>query len=171
MPQLASLDDLLVQEMQDLYHAEHQTLRVLPKLLRAAGSPILQDALEEHLGETERQIARLEDALHRLGVPAHGAPSEAMNGLIHDAELIIAQTAPATVRDAALIAAIQRLNHYEIASYNCVVTYAELLGYDEITGLLNQNLAEEATADARLGEIAERLIEADPSTAITQKEF
>jgi ferritin-like metal-binding protein YciE len=170
MPQLASLDDLLVQELQDLYYAEQQSARILPKLLRAAGSPVLQDAIELHLGETERQIGRLEDALHRLGVPAHGTSSEAVAGLIHDAEQTTAQSAPAMVRDAALIAALERLDHYEIASYNCVCTYAELLGHNQITELLNQNLTEEEAADERLAEIAESVIGPDRPSAITYKE-
>jgi len=158
MPKLASLDDLLVHELQDIYHAEGQILKALPRMMKAASHPELKNAFEEHRQQTEGQVRRLEQAFKVLGVPAKGKKCEGMAGLIEEGKKTMEQDAEAPVLDAALIAAAQKIEHYEIASYGCVCTYAEMLGYDQVHDLLGQNLDEEETTDQRLTALAETVI-------------
>ena len=156
--QLKSLDDLLVHELQDIYHAEGQITKALPKMIKAATHPELRTAFEEHLQQTEGQIERLERVFELLGVPAKGKRCEGMAGIIAEGQKALEEHASSDVRDAALIAAAQKVEHYEIASYGCVATYAELLGYDQVHELLGQNLDEEETTDERLSDLAESVI-------------
>ena len=158
MPKLSSLDDLLVHEMQDIYNAEHQILKALPKLIKTASHPELQNAFEEHLRQTEGQVERLDQVFKLLGVPAKGKKCEGMAGLIEEGKKVMEEDADPAVMDAALIAAAQKVEHYEIASYGCVCTYAEMLGYDQVHDLLGENLEEEETTDQRLTELAESVI-------------
>jgi ferritin-like metal-binding protein YciE len=158
MPRLASLDDLLVHEMQDIYHAENQILKALPKLAKAATYPDLKRAFEEHRRETEGQVRRLEQSFKLLGVPARGRKCEGMVGLLEEGRKTIEEDAAAPVKDAALIAAAQKVEHYEIASYGCICTYAEMLGYDQVHELLGQNLDEEESTDQELTALAENVI-------------
>ena len=158
MSKLASLDDLLVQELQDIYHAENQILKALPKMTSTATHPDLKDAFEDHLRQTEGQVRRLEQAFKLLGVPAKGKKCEGMAGLIEEGRKVMEADAEPAVMDAALIAAAQKVEHYEIASYGCVCTYAELLGYDQVHELLGQNLDEEETTDQKLTALAENVI-------------
>jgi ferritin-like metal-binding protein YciE len=158
MPKLASLDDLLVHELQDIYHAEGQILKALPKMVTAATHPDLKEAFEEHLQQTEGQVRRLEQAFKLLGVPAKGKKCEGMAGLLEEGRKTMEADAEPAVMDAALIAAAQKVEHYEIASYGCVCTYAELLGYDQVHELLGQNLDEEETTDQKLTALAESVI-------------
>jgi len=158
MPKLASLDDLLVHELQDIYHAEDQILKALPKMVSAATHPDLKAAFEEHLQQTEGQVRRLEQAFKLLGVPAKGKKCEGMAGLLEEGRKTMEADAEPAVMDAALIAAAQKVEHYEIASYGCVCTYAELLGYDQVHELLGQNLDEEETTDQKLTALAENVI-------------
>jgi ferritin-like metal-binding protein YciE len=158
MSKLASLDDLLVHELQDIYHAEGQILSALPKMMKAATHPDLKDAFVEHLQQTEGQVRRLEQAFKLLGVPAKGKKCEGMAGLIEEGRKVMEGDAEPAVMDAALIAAAQKVEHYEIASYGCVCTYAELLGYDQVHELLGQNLDEEETTDQKLTALAENVI-------------
>src|ERR687889_763442 len=150
MAKLSSLDDLLVHELQDIYHAEGQILKALPKMTKAATHPELQAAFEEHLEQTEGQIERLDQAFKLLGMPAKGKKCEGMAGLIEEGKKLMEEDAEPPVMDAALIAAAQKIEHYEIASYGCVCTYAEMLGYEQVHDLLGQNLEEEETTDERL---------------------
>ena len=143
--QLKSLDDLLVHELQDIYHAEGQITKALPKMIKAANHPELRAAFEEHLQQTEGQIERLERVFELLGVPAKGKKCEGMAGIIAEGQKTLEENASPDVLDAALIAAAQKVEHYEIASYGCVATYAEMLGYDQVHELLGQNLDEEET--------------------------
>jgi ferritin-like metal-binding protein YciE len=161
MSKLASLDDLLVHELQDIYHAEGQILSALPKMVNAATHPDLKDAFVDHLRQTEGQVRRLEQAFKLLGVPAKGKKCEGMAGLLEEGRKVMAADAEPSVLDAALIAAAQKVEHYEIASYGCVCTYAELLGYDQVHELLGQNLDEEETTDQRLTALAEDVINQD----------
>ena len=161
MSKLASLDDLLVHELQDIYHAEGQILSALPKMVSAATHPDLKDAFVDHLRQTEGQVRRLEQAFKLLGVPAKGKKCEGMAGLLEEGRKVMAADAEPSVLDAALIAAAQKVEHYEIASYGCVCTYAELLGYDQVHELLGQNLDEEETTDQRLTALAEDVINQD----------
>src|SRR5436190_18591429 len=165
MSKLASLDDLLVHELQDIYHAEGQILTALPKMVNAATHPDLKDAFVEHLQQTEGQVRRLEQAFKLLGVPAKGKKCEGMAGLLEEGRKVMEEDAELPVRDAALIAAAQKVEHYEIASYGCVCTYAEMLGYDQVHDLLGQNLEEEELTDEKLTALAESVINLDAEEA------
>jgi ferritin-like metal-binding protein YciE len=158
MAKLSSLDDLLVHELQDIYHAEGQILKALPRMTKAASNPDLKAAFEEHRLQTEGQVQRLEQVFKLLGRPAKGKKCEGMAGLIEEGKKMMEEEAEPAVKDAALIAAAQKVEHYEIASYGCVCTYAEMLGYDEVHDLLGQNLDEEETTDERLTALAESVI-------------
>jgi ferritin-like metal-binding protein YciE len=158
MAKLSSLDDLLVHELQDIYHAEGQVLKALPKMVKAASNPDLRAAFEEHRIQTEGQVKRLEQVFKLLGHPAKGKKCDGMAGLIDEGKKVMDQDAEPAVLDAALIAAAQKVEHYEIASYGCVCTYAEMLGYDQAHDLLGQNLDEEETTDERLTALAESVI-------------
>jgi ferritin-like metal-binding protein YciE len=158
MARLNSLDDLLVHELQDIYNAEGQILKALPKMIKAASHPELQSAFEEHLEQTEGQVERLDQVFKLLGVPAKGKKCEGMAGLIEEGKKVMEEDADPSVMDAALIAAAQKVEHYEIASYGCVCTYAEMLGYDQVHDLLGQNLEEEEVTDEKLTELAESVI-------------
>jgi ferritin-like metal-binding protein YciE len=165
MSKLASLDDLLVHELQDIYNAEGQILKALPKMIKAASHPDLKDAFEEHRQQTEGQVRRLEQAFKLLGVPAKGKKCEGMAGLLEEGRKTMEEEAEAPVMDAALIAAAQKVEHYEIASYGCVCTYAEMLGYDQVHELLGQNLDEEETTDQKLTALAENVINQEAEVA------
>ncbi len=158
MAKLSSLDDLLVHELQDIYNAENQILKALPKMAKAASHPELKAAFEEHREQTQTQVQRLEQAFKLLGVPVKGRKCEGMAGLIEEGKKVMEEKAEPSVLDAALIMAAQKVEHYEIASYGCVCTYAEMLGYDQVHDLLGQNLDEEETTDQRLTALAESVI-------------
>jgi ferritin-like metal-binding protein YciE len=170
MPKLASLDDLLVHELQDIYHAEHQILKALPKMVKAATHPDLKRAFEDHRKQTEVQVRRLDEAFKLLGVPARGKKCEGMAGLLEEGKKMMEEDAEAPVMDAALISAAQKVEHYEIASYGCVCTYAEMLGYDQVHELLGQNLDEEETTDQKLTALAEDVINQEAADAEADEE-
>jgi ferritin-like metal-binding protein YciE len=170
MPKLSSLDDLLVHEMQDIYNAEGQILKALPKLVKAASHPDLKRAFEEHRVQTEGQVDRLEQAFKLLGVPAKGRKCEGMAGLLEEGKKVMEQEAEESVLDAALIAAAQKVEHYEIASYGCICTYAEMLGYDQVHELLGQTLDEEETTDQKLTALAETVINPEAEEAESSEE-
>jgi ferritin-like metal-binding protein YciE len=158
MAKLSSLDDLLVHELQDIYHAEGQILKALPKMAKAATNPDLKAAFEEHRAQTEGQVRRLEQVFKLLGQPVKGKKCDGMAGLIEEGKKILEEDADPEVLNAALIMAAQKVEHYEIAAYGCVCTYAEMLGYDEAHELLGQNLDEEEATDERLTALAESVI-------------
>jgi ferritin-like metal-binding protein YciE len=165
MAKLNSLDDLLVHELQDIYHAEGQILKALPKMIKAASHPELQTAFEEHLEQTEGQVERLEQAFKLLGVPAKGKKCDGMAGLIEEGRKMMDEDAEPSVMDAALIGAAQKVEHYEIASYGCLCTYAEMLGYEQVHDLLGQNLEEEEATDEKLTVLAETVVNLDAEDA------
>jgi len=165
MARLKSLDDLLVHELQDIYHAEGQITKALPKMIKAASHPELQAAFEEHLEQTEGQIERLEQVFKLLGQPVKAKKCDGMAGLIEEGKKIIEEDAEPSVRDAGLIAAAQKVEHYEIASYGCVCTYAEMLGYEQVHDLLGQTLDEEETTDEKLSVLAETVINVEAEVA------
>jgi ferritin-like metal-binding protein YciE len=165
MAKLSSLEDLLVHELQDIYHAEGQILKALPKMIKAASHPELKSAFEEHRLQTEGQVARLEEVFKLLGIPAKGKKCEGMAGLLEEGRKTMAEDAEPAVLDAALIGAAQKVEHYEIAAYGCVCTYAEMLGRDEVHELLGQNLDEEEETDQRLTALAETVINVDAETS------
>ncbi len=158
MARLSSLDDLLVHELQDMYNAEGQILKALPKIIKAASNPELKNALEEHRQQTEGQVERLDQVFKLLGLPSKGKKCEGMAGLLEEGKKVMEQDAEPAVLDAAIIASAQKVEHYEIASYGCICTYAETLGYDQVHELLGQNLDEEETADQKLTALAEAIV-------------
>lgn len=171
MPKLASLDDLLVHDLQDIYHAEGQILKALAKMSVAATHPDLKHAFDEHLQQTEGQVRRLEQAFKLLGVPAKGTRCDGMAGLLEEGRKTMEQDAEAAVRDAALISAAQKVEHYEIAAYGCICTYAEMLGYDQVHELLGQTLDEVETADQKLTALAESVINQVEAPAVAAHEL
>jgi ferritin-like metal-binding protein YciE len=155
---LESLRDLLVEQLQDLYDAEHRITKALPKMAKAATSAELKAAFQKHLTETEGQVRRLERVFEALGEKAKKKTCKAMQGLIEEGEETIKEEAEPEVRDAALIAAAQRVEHYEMAGYGTVRAYAQLLKETAIVKLLEQTYAEEKATDESLSELAERAI-------------
>ena len=152
--QLQSLQDVFTHELQDLYDAENQLLQALPKMAQAASNQELRNAFEHHLDETRDHVQRLEEIFGQLGISGSGETCEAMRGLIKEGEKTIAIQGDPTAKDAALIAAAQRVEHYEIAAYGTVVTLADTLDYDDARDLLDDTLDEEANADKLLTKIA-----------------
>jgi ferritin-like metal-binding protein YciE len=157
MPNKVTLHELLIEELQDLYSAETQITKALPKMSKAASSEELKAAFDEHLEVTQTQIARLERCMELLGGKAKGKTCKAMEGLIAEASEKLELDADPAVIDAALIGAAQKVEHYEIAGYGTVRTFAEVLGEDEVAELLQQTLDEESETDERLTDIAEMI--------------
>jgi ferritin-like metal-binding protein YciE len=154
--QLNSLDDLFVEQLNDLYSAETQLVEALPKMAKAASTKELKQGFESHLKETKGHVERLEKIFDDIGAKPGGHTCEAMEGLISEGEDVIEQDdAEDAVRDAALIAAAQRVEHYEIAGYGTVRTYAKHLGNDKAAKLLQQTLDEEGETDKKLTKLAE----------------
>ncbi len=152
---LDSLEKLFLEELKDVYNAEKQILRALPRMAKAAESPELSQAFTHHLKETEGQVQRLERIFRELGQAARGKKCKGMEGLLEEGKEVLEEEGEAAVIDAALIASAQRVEHYEIAAYGCLRTYASLLGYSEAEQLLGQNLREEEAADKKLTQIGE----------------
>jgi ferritin-like metal-binding protein YciE len=155
---LGSLHDLYVDELRDLYNAENQLLKALPKMAKAANAPELRAAFEEHLAVTEGQVERLSRIFKQLGERPTGKKCVAMEGLIEEGKELMEEDAEPAVLDAALIAAAQKVEHYEIAGYGCVRTYARMLGYDDAAQLLQETLDEEGEADKKLTDLAESVV-------------
>lgn len=151
---LNSLNTLFVHELRDLYSAETQLLEALPKMMQTASHEELKQAFDEHLTQTRNQVERLRDIFDRLNESPEGEHCEAMEGLIEEGEEIIQQEGDSVVKDAALIAAAQRAEHYEIAGYGTARTYANELGMTEAASLLEETLNEEKNTDERLTKIA-----------------
>lgn len=155
---LSTLHDLYVEELKDLYNAENQLLKALPRMAKAAADPKLAKAFTDHLAETKEQIERLEKIFKKLDASPKGKSCKAMAGLLAEGKEVMAEDADPSVMDAALIAAAQRVEHYEMAGYGCVRTFARLLGYAEAADLLQTTLDEEGAADKRLTDLAESVI-------------
>jgi ferritin-like metal-binding protein YciE len=151
---LNSVQDLLIDELRDIYHAEQQLLKALPKMAKAARSDQLRHAFEHHLEETNGQVDRLRQVFEKLGARSRGQRCEAMIGLIEEAHEMIDEITTPEVLDVALITAAQKVEHYEIASYGSACALAEALGETEVVQLLRQTLDEEKHADQKLNEIA-----------------
>jgi len=152
---LDSLQSLFLDELKDVYHAEKQLVRALPRMAKAASDPGLQRAFTSHLKETQGQVQRLEQVFRELGQTPRAKKCEGMAGLIEEGKGILEEDGEPAVIDAALIAAAQRVEHYEIAAYGCLRTYAQLLGLSTAERLLQQNLNEEEAADEKLNALAE----------------
>lgn len=158
MVALNDLNDLLVDQLRDLYNAEGQLTKALPKMAKTATNPELKQAFQTHLAETQEQITRLEQVFEALGEKPKGKTCHAMKGLIEEAQEVISEDADDAVKDAALIAAAQRVEHYEIAGYGTVRTYAETLGHREAAKLLQKTLDEEGKTDKLLTQLAETCV-------------
>ncbi|MEO7358558.1 MAG: ferritin-like domain-containing protein [Ignavibacteria bacterium] len=157
MAKLKTLEDFLIEELKDLYSAEKQILKALPKMVKAATSEELKEAFQNHLQETENQVQRLEKISKIVGKGLTGKKCKAMEGLVEEGKEIIEEDMDPQVRDVALIAAGQKVEHYEMASYGCARTYARLLGMDDVEEMLQETLDEEGNADKLLTEISESL--------------
>lgn len=157
-----SLQELYLEQLRDIYDAENQMLKALPKMIKAATHEELQATFEQHLDQTEEHIARLDQIFEELGDKSKGHKCEAMRGLLEEAKNIMEehQEDPDTL-DAALICAAQKIEHYEIATYGCLRTYAELLGFDEQADSLQDTLDEEKDTDDNLTELAMSCINLD----------
>jgi ferritin-like metal-binding protein YciE len=152
---LNSMDELFLNELKDVYNAEKQLVAALPRMAKAAQSPKLQQAISKHLRETEGHVKRLEQILQSLGEPLRGKKCKGMEGLIEEGKEILEEDGAAEVIDAAIISAAQRVEHYEIAAYGCLRTYAQLLGNTAADRLLQQTLAEEEATDKALTALGE----------------
>lgn len=151
-----TLDDLLHDGLKDILDAEHQLIAVLPEVARACNSEDLQEAIEQHLQQTQRHVERIEKVMQRLGISSSQKEvCEAMQGLITETREIIDRYEMSPVRDAALIIAIQKAEHYEIASYGSLCELCDVLGYPKMSDLLGRTLDEEENADRELSEIAQ----------------
>lgn len=160
MPRLATLEDLLVHQLRDAYSAERQLVQAMPKLAKNASARALQSAIKEHLAQTEVQVERLEQVFELLGVSSRGPKCKAMEGLIDEAKDFLEEDADPAVLDAGIIAAAQRVEHYEIAVYGTCIAYAARLGHTEVVSLLEASLSEERDTDESLTELAENGINA-----------
>jgi ferritin-like metal-binding protein YciE len=155
MASLDSLSALMEEELKDLYDAEKQLTKALPKLAKKASSPELKEAFEEHLRQTEQHIERLDEVFEKLELPARGKKCTGMQNLIKEGDEMIAEAEDDATRDALMIAAAQKVEHYEIASYGTVRTWANLLGESDAAELLQNILDEEKETDQKLTSIAE----------------
>jgi ferritin-like metal-binding protein YciE len=160
-----SLRDLYIEQLQDLYSAENQLVKALPKMAKGATSEELREAINEHLEVTKNQASRLEEIFSNLGEDPKGKKCKGMEGLVEEGSEVLEEDMDDDVRDAGLIAAAQRVEHYEIAGYGTVRTYANLLGEDEAAATLEEILNEEKEADTRLSSLAEEInVEANIET-------
>jgi ferritin-like metal-binding protein YciE len=169
--ELNSLRDLYIDELKDLYNAESQLLKALPKMAKAATAKSLKNGFEKHLKETREHVARLKRLCVALRVSPHGKTCKAMQALIEEGEDLIGKDAEPEVKDAGLIAAAQRVEHYEMAGYGCIRTYAELLGYKQAAKTLQKTLDEEGATDRKLTGLARRInvTAADPPKRLESK--
>lgn len=152
---LQNLSDVFHHELTDLYSAEKQLTHALPKLARAASTQKLQNAFEEHLEQTKEHVERIEEVGKMLDMEVTGHTCEAMKGLVKEGEELLKENDPGEALDAALIAAAQRVEHYEIAAYGSARTFARRLGHDGAAKILDQTLDEESATDEKLTKIAE----------------
>jgi ferritin-like metal-binding protein YciE len=162
---LDSLRSLFVEELKDIYNGENQLLAALPRMAKAAESPDLRQAFTSHLKETEGHVQRLESIFKELGENPKGKRCKGMEGLVEEGKDIIEKSGEPAVIDAALIAGAQRVEHYEIAAYGCLRTYAQLLGNEKAAKLLAQTLAEEEAADEKLTAIGESSVNSEAAAA------
>jgi ferritin-like metal-binding protein YciE len=159
MSKITNLRDVYVEQLRDIYNAEQQLIKALPKMAKAATSPELAQGFEEHLEQTRGHANRLEQIFEKLDEKPTGKKCKAMEGLVKEGSEAISEDATDAAKDALLIAAAQRVEHYEIAAYGSVKTYAGLLGEDEAVELLGETLQEEKETDEKLTEAAESINE------------
>jgi len=152
---LSTLHDLFVHTLGDIYYAENQILKALPKMAEQANSEELKEAFQQHLEETRGQVKRLEQVFQMINVPAKGERCDAIEGIIKEADGLAAEIDDADVRDAGMLAAAQAVEHYEISRYGTLIAWAQQLDLDDAADLLEETLEEEKNADRLLTEIAE----------------
>lgn len=167
---LETLQDLYVEELKDLYNAEQLLVSALPKMAKAASTPELRAAFEEHLEQTKGHVERLEKIFQELQQDPKGRKCKAMEGLLEEGKDIMNEDGASDVIDAALISSAQRVEHYEIAGYGCVRTYARLLGFDDAAELLQETLDEEEATDRLLTELAESVVNIDAAIPEDEEE-
>ena len=155
---LETLKELYVEELRDLYNAENQLIKALPKMAKGASSDELKEAFEKHLEQTKGHVQRLEQVFEELGEKTKGKTCQAMKGLIEEGSEVLKADGEDSVLDAAIIVAAQKVEHYEIASYGSVRTFAQLLGQDKSAELLQQTLDEESEANELLNKLAEDIV-------------
>jgi ferritin-like metal-binding protein YciE len=153
---IKTMDDLLLHGLKDIYYAENQIIKSLPKLIEKASNRDLGKGLSQHLEETKNQVARLDQVFKKLGQPAKGIRCPAIDGLIAEADDIAGEVADKQVLDAAIVGTAQAVEHYEIARYGTLIAWADELGHDDVVRLLTTNLNEEKAADKKLSTVALR---------------
>jgi ferritin-like metal-binding protein YciE len=155
MAQASTLHVAFLDELRDVYHAEKQITKALPKMVKAASNKSLAQAFADHLKETEGHVARIEEAFSTLGESVKAKPCEGMKGILEEGKSILAEDFDECTMDASLIAAAQRVEHYEMAAYGSLVAWARSMQHNEAADLLQQNLDEEKAADKKLSALAE----------------
>jgi ferritin-like metal-binding protein YciE len=162
---MENLQDLMKEDLKDVLHAENQIIKALPKMIKSASNPQLQQAFQMHLEQTKGHVSRIEEVMGMMGMPVKGKTCKAMQGIIEEGKEVMGEDAEDDVMDAALIGAAQKVEHYEIATYGTLCTYAELLGLRDAKRLLGQNLEEEKQTDAKLTQLAESVINLEAADA------
>ncbi|MGE3510068.1 MAG: ferritin-like domain-containing protein [Vicinamibacterales bacterium] len=170
MPTLDSLGTLLEAELKDIYDAERQISKALPRIMKRATAPELREALQEHLQQTEQQIERLEEAFDQLELPHRGKKCLGMQNLLKEGDETMREVEDSATRDALIVAAAQKVEHYEIASYGTLRTWANLLGHEDVAALFSETLDEEKDTDRRLTAIAESFVNASAAEADDEDE-
>ncbi len=154
MAMTKGFNELLLTFMQDIYYAERQILKALPKMAKAASNPQLKEAFTHHREETQVQVERLQKAFELLGKRARGVTCEAINGLIEEGDEVVEEFPEGSVRDAGLAACAQAIEHYEMARYGALIAWAKTAGQNEVVALLQETLAEEKQADTLLNQLS-----------------
>lgn len=167
---MESIRELLVEQMKDLYDAEKQLVKALPKMAKAASNDQLKEAIESHLEQTRGHVQRLEQAFQLLDQKAKSKPCQAMKGLVEEGKQTLEEDFSEPLLDSAIICAAQKVEHYEIAGYGTVKAWASSLGLDEVAELLEETLAEEKEADEKLNEIAGEVLEEAKASEQSQEE-
>lgn len=160
-----SFKDLFVEQIKDLYDAENRLVDAIPKMADAANSPQLKQALQSHLRETQGHVSRLEQVFREINLEPERQTCDAMKGLVAEGEAMVKAKGNPDVKDAAIIAAAQRVEHYEISAYGTARSFAQRLGLQKAPALLQQTLDEEKAADEKLNQIAESSVNRQASTA------
>lgn len=158
---VTNLQDLFVHTLKDMYYAEKQILKALPKMIQKAENSKLRHAFESHMGETKDHVSRLEAVFNMVGEEAEGEKCPAIEGIIKEAEELMGEVNDAATLDAAMLSAAQAVEHYEITRYGSLITWAQELGLNDAVSTLRESLAEEKSADAALTHLAEHRINAN----------
>jgi ferritin-like metal-binding protein YciE len=168
---IESMQELFLQQIEDLYDAEKRLVKALPKMAEASTSIILKQTFESHLRQTEGHVSRLENIFRQLNKDAKGQTCDAMKGLVSEAEDMVSHIDESSLRDAGLIAAANRVEHYEMAAYGSARTFATTLGLGQAAALLEQTLQEEKEADQKLTQLAQHMVndEALRSSAVAHR--